>query len=157
VAAALCTLPNLPVVCEQRDCSPWNIFKAIDGRLIVLDWESAVLDGLPALDLIYFLTYWSFYFDNAISSGQFRPSYRTALNKNTPTGLVQAQCLSRYLERLSLDPAVLHPLRLLTWLIHARSEYQRLVADAGGLPHVAALRQSVFIGLLEEEVAAIAQ
>ena len=55
------SLRQLPRVAEQRDCSPWNVFLAHDGRPLVLDWESSVLDGVPGVDLIYFLTYLSFY------------------------------------------------------------------------------------------------
>jgi hypothetical protein len=40
---------------------------------------------------------------------------------------------------------------MLTWMVHARSEYRRFVADAGGPPGLDLLRSGVFAGLLEEE------
>jgi len=53
---------------------------------------------------------------------------------------------------VGLDAGSLQALRLLTWLVHARSEYRRLWADAGGPPGRAALRSSLFVALWEEEL-----
>src|SRR5205823_4835695 len=39
------TLGALPVVCEQRDFSPWNVFDG-DHGIVVLDWESGEPRGL---------------------------------------------------------------------------------------------------------------
>ncbi len=84
----LSTLGPLPLVCEQRDFSPWNIMIAPDGNLVVLDWESAEIEGLPAMDLIYFQTYLSFFLDGAMESGRYRESYRALLDPVTRTGRV---------------------------------------------------------------------
>jgi hypothetical protein len=150
--AILATLGDLPLVCEQRDCSPWNVLVAADGELAVLDWESAELRGLPALDLIYFLTYLSFFLNGAMESGRFREAYRATLDSATFTGRVQAECEQRYCERTGLELAVLRPLRLLTWLIHSCLEYKRFVAEAVNQPESAALRRSLFVSLWEEEL-----
>ena len=53
----LTRLEGLPLVCEHRDFSPWNLFVHAGDRLAVFDWESSEPEGLPLLDLIYFLTY----------------------------------------------------------------------------------------------------
>ncbi len=150
--AILSTLGDLPLVCEHRDCSPWNVLVGAGGDLILLDWESAELRGLPSLDLIYFLTYMAFFLDCAMESGRFRESYREALNPTTFTGQVQAECEQRYCERIGLDPATLRPLRLLVWLIHSQSEYKQFVAEAAGRPKPATLRRSLFVSLWEEEL-----
>lgn len=151
--AILATLGDLPLVCEQRDCSPWNVLIADDGELVILDWESAEPRGLPALDLIYFLTYLIFFFDGAIESQRFTESYRAALDPTAFTGRVVAECQRRYLACVGLDPAVLHPLRLLTWLIHARSEHERLVTTNGHARESGVLHRSLFVSLWEEELA----
>src|SRR5436190_718658 len=93
--ARLAALGDLPLVCEQRDFSPWNVLIAADGALVVLDWESAETEGLPGMDLIYFLAYLAFFLDGAMESGRFRESYRAALDPATFTGAVQAECLRR--------------------------------------------------------------
>jgi hypothetical protein len=150
--AILSTLDDVRLVCEHRDCSPWNVLVRADGELAFLDWESSEPCGLPALDLIYFLTYLAFFVDGAMESGRFRDSYRAALNPATFTGKVSAECQRQYVARTGLDPAALRPLRLLVWLIHSKSEYEQFVAEAAGQPEPAALRRSLFVSLWEEEL-----
>jgi GT2 family glycosyltransferase len=148
----LATLGDLPLVCEQRDCSPWNVLIADDDELVILDWESAEPHGLPLLDLIYFLTYLIFFLDGAMESKRFTESYRTMLDPATFTGRIVADCQQIYMDCMGLDPIVLRPLRLLTWLIHSRSEYQRFVAEGAGQPDPADLQRSLFVSLWEEEL-----
>jgi hypothetical protein len=142
----------LPLVCEQRDFSPWNILLTAKGNLAVLDWESAELEGLPALDLIYCLTYLAFFFDHASDDRGYRRSYRTALDQTTFTGAIHAECFERYARALNLSMSNLHSLRLLTWMVHSRSEYQRLVADVNDEPAAEVLRRSLFFTLWKEEL-----
>jgi len=153
--ATLIGVGALPPVCEQRDFGPWNLLLKTNGALVVLDWESAELDGLPALDLLYFLTYLAFFLDGALDSGRYRASYRSSLDPVTFTGAVRAACLARYADRVGLDGAALTALRLLVWPLHARSEHRRLEADYGGRAPLDALRRGLFIGLWEEEIRAV--
>jgi hypothetical protein len=152
IEARLKTLPSLPSVCEQRDFSPWNVLLTPEGELAVTDWESAELEGLPGLDLIYFLAYLCFSFDSARLTGRYRESYRGMLDQDTRLGSLSARCLSLYRERVGLDEAALHPLRLLTWLVHARSEYHRLLNDFGQEMTGETLRGALCVQLLEEEL-----
>jgi aminoglycoside phosphotransferase (APT) family kinase protein len=149
--AAFAQLETLPLVCEQRDFSPWNVLITASGELAVLDWESAELDGLPALDLIYFLTYLAFFVAGAMDSGKYIETYRQCWTEQTSIGQVNTEGLRRYCEALNLDVALMPTLRLFTWLLHARSEYARLTADTGGTPLSETLRQSLFVRLWEEE------
>jgi hypothetical protein len=151
----LATIGPLPIVSEQRDFSPWNVLLDTRGALIALDWESAELDGLPALDLIYFLTYLAFTLNRIPideTSPHLRRSYRRLLDPTTFTGSVYKACLAHYGKRLGLDPEQLRLLAVLAWLIHSRSDYRRYASDAGGMPDQAALRRSVFLSLWEEEM-----
>ncbi len=150
--AILAELGDLPLVCEQRDFSPWNVLVDAAGALVVLDWESAELQGLPALDLVYFLTYLTFFRDGAIASGRLRDSYRATLDPSTPTGALRSECVERYSSRIGLEPDELRPLDLLLWMLHSRSEYGHITADAGGPPERERLRQSLFVSLWEEEL-----
>ena len=146
----------LPAVAEQRDFGPWNVLVTPTGGIAVLDWESAELEGLPALDLLYFLTYAAFGVDGARSREERLASFRRSLDPTTRTGAVRRDCLARYGDALGLDPSQLAPLRSLVWLIHAQSDARHAIADAGGAPPRALLARSLFLGLWEEEVRRIA-
>lgn len=147
---SLVTLGALPLVVEQRDFSPWNLNVDANGRLFVLDWESAELSGLPLVDLIYFLTNAGFFLDGAWRTGRFRESYRTALDRTTFTGSVQAEVLALYASRVGVSAEAFPPLRALTWMVHANSEYRRLVG--GAEPTRERLRENLFLKLWEEDL-----
>jgi hypothetical protein len=152
IVRAIGSLPQVP---EQRDFGPWNLFVTPAAEIAVLDWESAALDGLPALDLLYYLTYASFNVDRAQHLEGRVVSYRRSLDPSTPTGAVRHACLTRYLDVLGLEREVLAPLRVLVWLIHAQSEFRHAAADAGGPPSSAALGRSLFLALWQQEVRAV--
>jgi hypothetical protein len=152
---ALRALPELPVTCEQRDFSPWNVFEREDG-LVVLDWESGEPDGVPALDLVYFATHAAFYLEGAWVSGAYAAAYRAAWSRETAIGRVNHACLARYLSALGLDPAIGPALRLLAWVIHSHSDYVHRQLDVGGgTPSADQLRGSRFLALFGAELAEI--
>lgn len=149
----LSTLGALPLVCEHRDFGPWNVLRmTANGELAVLDWESSEPQGLPGLDLIYFLSFLALFLDGAMRSGRVRESYRATLDAATQIGGVMRECLTRYASLVGIDPANLPPLRLLGWLLHSRSEYQWFVADVTGKPERETLRRSLFVSLWREEL-----
>jgi hypothetical protein len=144
------SLGDLPLVPEQRDCAPWNLLLADSGDLVVHDWESAELQGLPFMDLTYFLTHAAFVLDRAWKSRSFGESYRASRDEATLTGKVRAECERRYLEQLGIDCGVTRALTALTWVVHSQSEYARISSDLE--PHPAALGSSVFLALLREHL-----
>jgi hypothetical protein len=145
-------LGPLPQVCEQRDFAPWNVLRTPPGELGVLDWESAELDGLPLLDLVYFLSYLGFLVEGAMERGNYRAVYRSMLRQQTYAGQLRAGCLAEYMQQTGVPRSAAAPLSVLTWMLHSRSEYQRMTADAGGPPSCATLQKGIFVGLWEEEL-----
>jgi hypothetical protein len=145
-------LGPLPAACEHRDCSPWNFIVTAEGGLGLLDWESAEPEGLPALDLVYFLANAAFVIDGALESGKTRTTYRRLLDPAGSYGATFAACTAAYCERAGVPPAALPGLRLLCWLVHCRSDYRHLEMAAAGPPSPEALRGSMFFGLVEEEL-----
>ena len=143
---------DLPSVPEQRDFGPWNVLVRPDGGLAVLDWESGEAEGLPALDLLYFLAYASFAADRARDRDRRAVSFVRSLDPASATGAVRRRSLERYAHHVGLDPASLAPLRALVWLIHAHSDFRHAEADAGGPPPAAALQRSLFLALWTAEV-----
>jgi hypothetical protein len=148
----LSDLTHVPLGCEHRDFSPWNVFVAPDGRLTVFDWESSELAGVPALDLLYFLVYLGSALQGPITPGGVLEAASEALDPATFTGGVYRECTAKYAEMTGLDPESLPALRLLLWMLHSRSEHARMVADASGPPPERVLRGSLFLRLWQEEL-----
>jgi hypothetical protein len=151
---ALGALGLLPTACEQRDFAPWNIFVTPEGELSVVDWESAEPHGLPALDLIYFLTYLAVYRERASTPDDVHAVHRSTVDASTPVGKVTRECLERYVGLTKMNARALAPLRVLCWLVHSRSEYARFARDGGGAPDPAALRNSLFVRFWQQELQA---
>lgn|GEM_PF-125016 len=150
--AALDGLGDLPPAYEHRDCSPWNILITPSGDPVLLDWESAEPDGLPGMDLVYFLANCAFVLDKAIESGHTRESYARLLDPGTPYGRVAAKAIADYSAALDIGSDDFRRLRLLCWLIHSRSDYRHLQLESPGPPRPGDLRRGMFLGLVEEEL-----
>jgi hypothetical protein len=152
IRGILSDLPPLRRVVEHRDFAPWNVLSDEDGELAILDWESAEPDGLPALDLIYFLTYLALRLDRNMRSGRHVETFRNMLDPASLAGSVSKDCLDWYSDRTGTPREAIRPLRLLTWLVHSGSEYRHMAEDSGGPPDHATLRRSVFLDFLKEEI-----
>ncbi len=150
--ALLDGLGELPRAVEHRDCSPWNVLLTPEGDPVLLDWESAEPSGLPGLDLVYFLANCAFVLDGALESGRTRESYARLLDPATPHGRVAAAAIGEYSAALGISAEDFRRLRLLTWVVHSRSDYRHLELESRGTPSTAALRGSTFLGLVEEEL-----
>ena len=37
------------------DYAPWNVLRSRDGRFTVIDWEASVAEGVPGVDVAYYL------------------------------------------------------------------------------------------------------
>jgi aminoglycoside phosphotransferase (APT) family kinase protein len=152
IRARLETLRSLPLGFEHRDCAPWNVTLTADGKVALLDWESAEPLGLPGTDLTYFLANAAFLVEGSFESGRTRETYSRLLNPGTAIGSLAAECERRYCERLRIDAQSFTALRLLCWIVHSRSEHERIAADSAGAPSLRALRESAFLGLIREEL-----
>lgn len=105
------------LICEHRDFGPQNIY--VNGKnLGVIDWEFSRLSGIPALDLIFFLTRASMKIRGAPGSIGIRECYKEMLDGNTFTGSIFQNCTNTYMNRLGISPTRIHSLRLLTWIVH---------------------------------------
>jgi glycosyltransferase involved in cell wall biosynthesis len=149
-------LGDLPPAVEHRDCSPWNVLLTPAGDPVLLDWEAAEPEGLPGLDLVYFLANCAFVLDGALESGRTRETYARLLDPATPYGAVAARAIAEYTAALGISPEDFRRLRLLCWVVHSRSDYRHLQLEHGGIPPQQALKKSVFAGLVDEELHALA-
>lgn len=150
------SLPALPLVPEHRDCSPWNLLRTPAGRLALVDWESAEPEGLPAVDLVYFLVNAAFLAEGTLGSGAEVETYRHLLLPATAIGRTFRDSMARYGSALGLAEDAVVSLRLLAWTHHAGVERDRLGAHpAGGRVH-RDLPESTYLALWRRDVADLA-
>jgi hypothetical protein len=145
-------LGEIQLTVEHRDCSPWNVLMTPGGAPVLLDWESAEPEGLPGLDLVYFLANCAFVLDGALERGRTRETYARLLDPATDHGQVAARAVAEYTAALGISAEDFRRLRLLCWIVHSRSDYRHLQLEYGGAPPQEALRRSIFAGLVDEEL-----
>lgn len=116
--SALVALEIPSLVCEHRDLGPQNIYIDSDSHPGVIDWEYSRLSGIPALDLIFFLTRASMIIHGAPKTITISESYRQMIDCNTFTGTIFYNCLNSYMDRLDIPRSQLPALRLMTWIVH---------------------------------------
>jgi hypothetical protein len=152
IRSILGDLGELPAVPEHRDCSPWNVVFTPDGEPALLDWESAEPDGLPGMDLVYFLANCAFVLDGALESGRTRETYAKLLDPRTDYGRIARRARHEYMSALGIGGADFRRLRLLCWIVHSRSDYRHLQLESLGGPPPRQLLEAPFLGLVAEEL-----
>lgn len=114
------------LVCEHRDFGPQNIHVDSNNNLGIIDWEFCRLYGIPALDLIFFLTRASIILEGAPKKISYSDCYRQMLDCNTFTGRIYQDCMNNYISSLDIPSSQIPSLRLFTWIVHY---YWRMYGD----------------------------
>ncbi len=124
----------IPLVFEHGDFSAPNILIDGNNRLGVVDWELAEPLGLPAADLLFFLSYVAFSREGAEKTDQylsaFRRSFFGAKAWATPH-------LLRYSEALGIPRELLKPLFVLSWSRYLGNMAARLRGAENGSAQLA--------------------
>lgn len=107
---------GLPAVVEHGDLSHPNLIRMNDGRVGVVDWELADVDGLPATDLCFFLGYVAATVRRARAPRQLAAAFDAAFA--APDGWARPPLLA-YARRVGIDPSLLSPLLVATWARYA--------------------------------------
>ncbi|MCZ6820429.1 MAG: phosphotransferase [Calditrichaeota bacterium] len=120
---------SLPFVFEHGDFSSPNLLISDSRSLGVVDWELADKDGLPLVDLFFFLTYIAF-----ASSGAMRPDeYLTAFERAFfDSDAWASSYIKRYVEALKLPEAAVKPLFVLCWGKYVAGLVQRMTNHKAG-------------------------
>jgi Phosphotransferase enzyme family len=151
----LAGLGDLPPACEHRDFGPWNIIVEEDGSLAAIDWEDAEPQGLPGLDLAYFLASAAFELDGGLDSTdrleQARRRNRELLDPGTEMGAIASRCAGRYCDAVGIGPSELPRLRLLTWIVQSLIALRRLPQGADRTVP-AASDAELFLALAQDEL-----
>ncbi len=125
--AALRT-PMTFAVFEHGDLAHPNVILTAQDRIGAVDWEKSNPRGLPAHDLIFFLSYVAFAQRRAL-----RPQERVVAFHEAFIGrdAWAARVLARFADRVGLDRSLLTPLVLACWSRHVAGIASRLT-DAEG-------------------------
>jgi serine/threonine protein kinase len=109
-------------VVQHRDLGPWNIHLNLNEQIGVIDWSEALIEGIPGIDLIYFLTMLKLQAEQNFKPSQLGTAYAELLNPQITRGRIFIQCLERYVTELNISKSLIPQLRLLTWVIHTYLE-----------------------------------
>lgn len=144
---------DIPLVVEHGDLSHPNLILRANGRqappeIGVVDWELADIQGLPACDLFFFLTYVAFARHKTRQSGRYVEAFDNAFFGG---GAWATSYLRHYTERLDLPPQAMPPLFVLTWVRYLVGLLVRLdvTTSAGAVDEETAawLRQNRYYAL----------
>ena len=129
-------LAGVPSTLLHDDLGSWNVIVG-SGGFAAIDWEDARDDGLPLVDLVYFLTDALAWLDGA-GSGDHRDAHSRALFRgDLPSSAVLFRWVREAVATTGLAPEVVGPLVTLTWLRCTsgddarRRELERRRGDAG--------------------------
>lgn len=126
---------EIPLVFEHGDLAPTNILLPERGGLGVVDWELAEPEGLPAVDLFFFLTIIGFSWRGARNNKECLAAFREAFFG--PSAWARPY-IDHYAQSLQLSREILNVLFILCWSryvagivqrLHDIDESERAVAD----------------------------
>lgn len=140
------------LVCEHRDFAPVNIILSPKGKLGVVDWEDSRLCGLPALDLIFFLTNTCIDYKLESDTKCNEQSYRNLIDPNTFTGAIFTDCINLYTSELGIPKTVIPCLRLMTWIVQAHISFLDVATGTLKPQETLSEETHLAISLWEEEV-----
>ena len=103
---------HLPSTLEHGDLSYPNIIQLEDGRIGVVDWELAELEGVPTHDLFFFLTFIAFARSRADRLHTRLEAFDAAF---VAPGAWAKRYVADYARRTGIDPVLLTPLLVACW------------------------------------------
>lgn len=124
---------TLPLVLSHEDLSHPNILLTEDGRAQVVDWELAEPDGLPGLDLFFFLTYIAFARRGAHKNAEYLAAFEEAF---FGTQAWAKEYVARYAESLQVPASALPALFVLSWTRYLIGLVTRLQEQNGADSHL---------------------
>lgn len=124
VRAMVSRLNDLPMTCAHNDFTVWNIIEK-DGNLGVIDWVDATDSGLPLLDLVYGLSSMVLIFRNVWEAPGAIDVYQNMIDPATELGQIFTESISLYTKQAGLDPTLVAPLRMMTWMLCYSFELQK--------------------------------
>ncbi len=114
---------SLSLVVEHGDLSSPNILMNDKNQIGVVDWELAQPNGLPVVDLIFFLNYVAFSKKKARKTADYIAAFAEAFCGRKAWATAHLQ---RYCDAMQISRATLRPLFILCWARYVAGLVQRL-------------------------------
>ncbi|MFL6195568.1 MAG: phosphotransferase family protein [Thermoanaerobaculia bacterium] len=107
---------GLPLVCQHRDFTPWNLLCGKDG-LVVIDWEGA-RPGPALCDLLHFATHWSELAARAFDERARLKAFREVWieRRGGRVGEAARRAVAGYCQSLRIDRRFVPLLLAATWV-----------------------------------------
>ncbi len=103
---------EFPLVFQHGDFSSPNILIDANNQIGVVDWELAEPEGLPALDMFFFLNFVAFARHDAKNNSEYLQAFQEAFFGEDAWA---RPYLMQYCEGIGLNPEMLRPIFLLCW------------------------------------------
>lgn len=135
---------DFPLVFQHGDPGPWNMLATPDGRVALLDWESAEPQGVPLWDLLYFLRSYAINATRAEGIADREAGLARHLFAESALGRLIVEAVRDYCAQVQLPVQLVEPLYYTCWMHRALK--QSTLLDPARLaqgPYVRLLAQSI--------------
>lgn len=133
--AAQLTEAAPPAVFLHGDPGVWNLLTRPDGRIAVLDWENAVVEGPPCWDLLLLLTSYAAFAGEAAGRRPTARQIALQFAVGSPLRPLIEAAFAHYGERVGLSAATMESLIVLCFAHQALKELSRLPHRATPATH----------------------
>ncbi len=135
---------EFPLVFQHGDPGPWNMLVAPDGRVALLDWESAELQGMPLWDLLYFLRSYALNVSRGAGISARLEGVARHLLDESPLSAWIVGAVRDYCAQIGLGSQYVEPLYYTCWIHRALKQATLLPPDHLG--------QGVYVRLLRHSI-----
>lgn len=108
----------LETVATHGDFSPKNLILRPDGYCTVIDWETARINGLPLIDLFYFLSRYAYLSGSSRRESQAR-RIKAFYESSRSDAKWARLAVEQYCLQMKYDPGIINPLFRLHFLYKA--------------------------------------
>lgn len=135
---------DFPLVFQHGDPGPWNMLVTPDGRVALLDWESAEPRGVPLWDLFYFLRSYAVNAARAEGFADRETGLARYLFAESALGHLVVEVTRAYCAQVQVPTQLIEPLYYTCWMHRALK--QSTLLDPARLaqgPYVRLLMRSI--------------
>ncbi|MEQ1760648.1 MAG: aminoglycoside phosphotransferase family protein [Vicinamibacterales bacterium] len=136
---------SLPLVMQHGDPGIWNMLATPEGRVAILDWESAEEAGVPLWDLFYFLRTYAVAAARAGGTRDSLAAFTERFVRPSLLGRASSEAVRSYCAAVGVPRPLIEPLFYTCWMHRALKEATRLTP--------ARLAQGRYVSLLRLTIA----